>query len=110
MKSAEIIGKNIQEIRIQKGVKQEVLAKHLGIGKSRMSQIESGNCEELSIKKLDKIAAYLQTDFFSITGNNPQNVHINNSTNCSGFNGTHNNITSEIITLLVDEIAKRMSK
>ncbi len=41
MKPAEIIGKNIKSAREQKGVKQEVLAKVLGVGKSRMSQIEN---------------------------------------------------------------------
>lgn len=89
MEPAKIIGRNIQIKREQKGIKQEMLAKHIGITKSRLSQIENGECEELSLSRVNKIAAYLQVGFFEIMFPNPQNVHINNSTNCSGFNGTH---------------------
>lgn len=110
MKPAEIKGKNIKNVREQKGIKQEVLGKHIGVTKGRMSQIENGDCDELSIKKIDKIAAYLETDFFMITGSNPKNVHINNSTNCSGFDGTHYNISPDLIKALADELVNRMNK
>ncbi|MFN7015022.1 MAG: helix-turn-helix domain-containing protein [Bacteroidia bacterium] len=110
MEPSVVVGANIKKVREEKGIKQEVLAKHLGISKSRMSQIEGGDCEELSIKKINRIAEYLKVDFFSIAGNNPQNVHINNSTNCSGFNGTHYNISPDLIKALADELVTRMSK
>jgi transcriptional regulator with XRE-family HTH domain len=110
MQAAQIIGSNIKKIREEKGIKQEVLAKHLGVTKGRMSQIEKGECDELNINRIEKIATPLQTDFFSIAGNNPQTVNINNSSNFSGFNGTHYNISPDLIKALADELVTRMSK
>ena len=51
---------------MSKGVKQEVLAKHLGITKGRLSQIENGECAELSVNRLEIIARYLDIDFFEL--------------------------------------------
>jgi transcriptional regulator with XRE-family HTH domain len=110
MKTSQIIGSNIKRVREHKGIKQEVLAKEMGITKGRMSQIESGECDELSLNRLEKIAAILKVDFFDLTGANPKNVHINNSTNCSGFNGTHYNVSPDLIKALADELVSRMSK
>lgn len=110
MSPAEVIGKNIKAIREQKGVKQEVLGKHIGVTKGRMSQIESGECDELSIKKIDKIAAYLETDFFLVTCSNLKNIHINNSTNYNGFDETHSNISPDLVKALADELINRMNK
>ena len=102
MNAGKIIGGNIKTIREQKGVKQESLAKHIGITKGRLSQIESGECEELTVHRIEKIAVYLETDFFTLTNNHSQSVHINSSTNCSGFYGTHNNIPPELMRLLMN--------
>lgn len=110
MNPTEIIGHNIKRMREVKGIKQELLAKHIGITKSRMSQIENGECSELTLNRINKIATYLKTDFFELTGNNPQNVHINSSTNCSGFNGTHYNVSPELIKALAEELVSRMTK
>ncbi len=75
-----------------------------------MSQIENGDCGELTLNRLDKIALFLEVDFFEITSKQAQTININNSTNVSGFNGTHYNITPELIQQLVNEFAKRMAK
>lgn len=48
MEHAKIIGANIKSLRELNGVKQELLAKKLGVSKGRMSQIEHGDCHELS--------------------------------------------------------------
>lgn len=61
-----IIGKNIKYFRQLKSIKQDTLAKHLGITKGRMSQIESGLCAELTLQRICKIAAHLEVDFFDI--------------------------------------------
>jgi transcriptional regulator with XRE-family HTH domain len=110
MNPTEIIGSNIKKLREQKGIKQEVLARHLSINKSRMSQIEKGDCSELTLNRINKIAAFLNADFFEIAGNNPQSVNINHSTNCSGFNGTHYNVSPDLIKALADELVNRMNK
>lgn len=71
-----IIGQNIKLFREQKGVKQEILAKHLGITKGRMSQIEKGDCVELSVKRINKIADILEVSFFEITSMTSENIHL----------------------------------
>lgn len=91
-------------------MKQEVLAKHLKITKGRVSQIENGDCGELTLNRLDKIALFLEVDFFDITSRQSQTINIGNSTNVSGFNRTHYNISPEFINELVNEFAKRMAK
>lgn len=110
MNSTLLIGQNIKRLREQKNIKQEVLGKHLNITKSRMSQIENGECGELTINRIEKIAQFLKVDFFEIMGLQTQTVHINNSNNSSGFNGTHYNVTPELIQSLANELANRMAK
>jgi transcriptional regulator with XRE-family HTH domain len=110
MKASEIIGKNIKLFREQKGMKQEVLAKQIGITKSRLSQIESGDCGELFLNRIEKIAAILDVSFFDLTGNNTQNFSISNSSNFGGFYSIYNTITPELIKALADELVTRMQK
>lgn len=62
MNSLTLIGQNIKKYRELKLIKQESLAKHLGITKGRMSQIENGLCAELTLSRLQKIADYLNVD------------------------------------------------
>jgi transcriptional regulator with XRE-family HTH domain len=84
-----IIGENIKFFRVSKSIKQEILAKHLGITKGRMSQIEGGLCAELTLQRICKIAAYLEVDFFDIL--NKHSIHDtdtlphNEKTNHNGF-------------------------
>lgn len=110
METTKSIGENIRKIREQKAAKQEVLAKYLKNTKGRMSQIENGDCGELTLNRLDKIALFLEVEFFDITSRHSQTINISNSTNVSGFNGTHYNISPEFINELVNEFAKRMAK
>jgi transcriptional regulator with XRE-family HTH domain len=110
MKPEIIIGKNIQKKREEKGIKIEALGKGIGVTKGRMSQIENGECKELTINRMQKIAEYLKVDFFDITGNQTQYVDIKDSENCSGFYGTHYNITPEFVKVFVTELAKQMNK
>ncbi len=49
MTPAQIIGLNIKTKRTEKGMKIETLGKQLNLGKARMSQIENGDCKELTI-------------------------------------------------------------
>lgn len=110
MKPTEIIGSNIKTIREQKGIKQEVLAKYINISKGRMSQIEKGDCEELTINRINKIANYLQTDFFEITGNHPQHKNMNDNTDQIGFNDSNFKVSDEFIKALAEELVNRMNK
>jgi transcriptional regulator with XRE-family HTH domain len=110
MNPEQVIGNNIKKKREEKAIKLETLGKQLNISKGRMSQIESDDCKELTISRIIKIAQILEVDFFEIAGNQTQSVTISNSQNSSGFYGTHNNITPELITTLAEEIAKRITK
>jgi transcriptional regulator with XRE-family HTH domain len=109
-KPAEIIGKNIKLFRERKGIKQEVLAKQIGITKSHLSQIEEGNCGELFLNRIEKIADLLDVPFFDLTGNNAQSVNLTSSTNYGGFYTTNHNVSPELIKALVDELVSRMQK
>ena len=110
MQPEQIIGLNIKKKREEKGIKIETLGKHLNITKGRMSQIENGDCKELTVNRIVKIAEILNVNFFEIAGNQPQTVNIQNSQNSSGFYGTHYNVTPELISALIDELGKRMQK
>src|SRR5689334_3876216 len=98
MNPRKAIGYNIQNERESKGVKQETLAKHLGITKGRLSQIENGDCAELSIKRLETIANYLNIDFFELT--KPKNIYSNNIDN-KDFN-----LIPTLMKALIDELTK----
>lgn len=93
-----------------KGVKQEVLAKHIGVTKGRMSQIERGDCGELYLNRIEKIAKFLDVSFFQLMGTTSQHVNINNSPNSSGFYGTHYTIPPQLIKDLADELISRMKQ
>jgi transcriptional regulator with XRE-family HTH domain len=107
MKPTQIIGSNIKRIREQRGIKQETLAKQIGITKGRMSQIESGECDELSISRLAKIAGLLNVDFFEVV--TPLKV-ASDSNGINGFNHTSNNLSLETIKAIANELVNRMSK
>jgi len=52
------IGKNIKQIREDKGITQDELARVLGVTSSNISQIENGD-RGLNVKKADKLAQAL---------------------------------------------------
>jgi transcriptional regulator with XRE-family HTH domain len=79
MNPTQVIGHNIKLLREIKSIKQEILAKDIGISKGRMSQIENGDCGELTINRITKIANFLKTDFFELTCSTSQNFHIKKS-------------------------------
>ncbi len=89
-------------------MEQESLAKHIGITKGRLSQIESGECEELTISRMEKIALYLGVNFFMLLTDNIQNIRLNNFANHNSYNETPFTISVELITDLADELVKRM--
>ena len=53
-------GKIIQEIRLGKGIKQNIIAQKLDISQSAYSRIEHGKCK-IDIETLKKIATFLET-------------------------------------------------
>ncbi len=71
MNSLTTIGQNIKKYRELKLIKQESLAKHLGITKGRMSQIENGLCAELTLIRLQKVAEYLNVHITNLLGPPP---------------------------------------
>lgn len=98
----KIIGNNIYHYRTLKRVKQEVLAKSLNISKARLSQIEHGDCSEITLNRLIQIAEELDVSFFNLVGNNVQSINITNSNNCSGFYGTHHENSKDLILELIN--------
>jgi len=51
------LGRNIERIRRMKGIKQEVLAKHIGISRQALSRLEQS--EEIEDNKLEQVAIAL---------------------------------------------------
>lgn len=105
MNLEQIIGTNIRVKREEKSIKLESLAKHLGISKARMSQIEHGGCRELTIARIKKIAEYLDANFLEIVN---LETGKENSNNLNSSTISSSNITPELIKSLADELAKRM--
>lgn len=104
MNLEQIIGTKIRTNREGKNVKLESLARHLGISKARMSQIEHGECKELTLSRIQKIADYLGVNIFEILDAQLQK----DAENPVIFNGRQNNITPELIRSLADELVLRM--
>lgn len=105
MNTKDIIGHNIRINRRLKGVKQAMLAKYLGITTGRLSQIENGECAELTIGRLESIAAYLKVDFFDLVRGPEHEPKIKvNGVAASGVV----NLTPEATRKMLDEIARRL--
>ncbi len=108
MNLEELIGTQIRNKREQKHIKLESLAKHIGVSKARMSQIEHGQCKELTIARIQKIADYLDVNFLEIVNIDLQEIEIKNSKNLNAFNDSNNHITPELIKSLADELVHRL--
>jgi transcriptional regulator with XRE-family HTH domain len=108
MEIAKVIGNNIRMYRQVNDIKQEVLAKQIGVTKSRLSQIENGQCAELTLSRLENIAEVLEINFFDLVGNKGNNIMISNATNCT--NGYHvtNNAPPELINQIITELVARL--
>ena len=53
------IGNEIRKERKRRKISQEKMAKYLGMGRSTISQIESGIVQEIGVRKLIRILDYL---------------------------------------------------
>ena len=53
------IGKKIKELRLERKLSQEKLAKLSGVSKGHISNLELGNRKSISIERLDKIVTAL---------------------------------------------------
>ena len=109
MSPEEIIGYNIKRIRREKGIKIETLSKHLNITKGRLSQIENGNCKELSISRIIKISELLKVDFFEISSKEIQTIKTQNSQNNS-LDECKYAIIPELVSAVMNEFVKRINK
>ncbi len=110
MEITKVIGNNIRMFRQMNDIKQEALAKQIGVTKSRLSQIENGQCAELTVNRLETIAEVLEINFFDLVGNKGNNQNINNCT--IGTNGYHvtNNAPSELINQIITELVTRLKQ
>ena len=68
-----MIGKNIQEIRIKKGLTLSELAEKANISKSYLSNIERELNDNPSIQVVEKISKVLGVEFRTLLGTNIEN-------------------------------------
>jgi len=73
-----MIGKNIQEIRIKKGLTLSELAEKANISKSYLSNIERELNDNPSIQVVEKISKVLGVDFRTLLGTNTENNKLEN--------------------------------
>lgn len=93
-------GFKIKQLRDSKHIKQEELAKAIGITQSQLSKIESGQVKKVGQNILDKIATYTKTnvDYFQAEG-----LYINHPENKDSSIGVTMN--TEIMDLLKQQVA-----
>ncbi|ODG91997.1 MULTISPECIES: helix-turn-helix transcriptional regulator [Bacillaceae] len=73
-----MIGKNIQEIRIKKGLTLSELAEKANISKSYLSNIERELNDNPSIQVVEKISKVLGVEFRTLLGTNIENNKLEN--------------------------------
>jgi XRE family transcriptional regulator, master regulator for biofilm formation len=73
-----MIGKNIQEIRIKKGLTLSELAEKANISKSYLSNIERELNDNPSIQVVEKISKVLGVDFRTLLGTETENNKLEN--------------------------------
>ena len=65
----QAIGKRIRTIRIQQGLKQELIADRLNVSPSAYSKMEQGKTN-LSVKRIERIAEILEVPLAILVGSN----------------------------------------
>ncbi|MFF2877287.1 helix-turn-helix domain-containing protein [Gottfriedia sp. NPDC057991] len=73
-----MIGKNIQDIRIKKGLTLSELAEKANISKSYLSNIERELNDNPSIQVVEKISKVLGVEFRTLLGTNTENNKLEN--------------------------------
>lgn len=86
----EIVGRNILRAREEIGMKQDTLAKAIGITAGALSNIENGKTD-ITLTRIKEIALALKKDFYYILAY-PNQVTFDNSQN-TWFNKTNANFT-----------------
>lgn len=56
-----IVGKNLREIRLERGYSQEAFADHMGVHRTYMGAVERGE-RNLTLQTLERIADFLKLD------------------------------------------------
>jgi transcriptional regulator with XRE-family HTH domain len=98
-----MIGNRIKRIREIKCIKQETVAKALGVSQQLYSQIEAGQIK-LTGEKLDKIAEALGLSMESIMDFDETKIFENNNFTFDSATNTQNNYTKE--DNLISELKK----
>ncbi len=102
--SAVNVGSNVRLWRERKQMKQQVLAKELGITGVALSNIEN-NKADITISRLFQIAAVLEVKPSMLVSEDPMQYFVFN--NCTNSNGiVNNNFPDEVIALVVDKLRK----
>ncbi|WP_235822139.1 helix-turn-helix domain-containing protein [Gottfriedia luciferensis] len=78
VKVSNVIGKNIQEIRMKKGLTLSELAEQANISKSYLSNIERELNDNPSIQVVEKISKVLGVDFRTLLGTKQENYSLDN--------------------------------
>lgn len=98
----KILGKQLKQIRISRGISQEKLSEMIFISPRQMSIIETGNSYP-SLDTFIKIAEKLEFDineFFSIKSKSADVIRSKVIEQVKTVDSTHLNLISEIITAI----------
>lgn len=108
-----MLGKKIKQIRIQRNMSQEEMAKELGINRNQLSRIETGKSEPSAnvIKKLCVNCSVNLYDLFEIKRFDSVNEEKYNYIidNCKYISEKDLDFIIRIITLMRDEYLKKIN-
>jgi transcriptional regulator with XRE-family HTH domain len=99
------VGANIRLWRERKLMKQEVLAKELGITGVALSNIEN-NKADITITRLFQIAAVLEVKPAMLVSEDPVQYFVFGGSNNVNNGVVNNNFPDELIALVVDKLRK----
>ena len=100
----ELVGRNIVRAREEIDMKQDTLAKALGITAGALSNIENGKTD-ITLSRVKEIAIAVKKDFYYILGY-PNQVTVNNSPN-TWFNNHNANFTDpQLLTTAIVTMSK----
>jgi transcriptional regulator with XRE-family HTH domain len=101
------IGLNIRRTRESLGMKQETLAKFLGISKPAVSQLENG-LTDFSIKRIEKIADFFDVDVFKLLPSPDKEKYTSKYQEVSK-KIVDSNLSQETIAAIAEEVLKKIA-
>ena len=98
--------RKIKELRISKNISQSEIAKNILIERSTYNRIETGKTE-LTLRTLDKISKFLETDIQSLLDFNNTTINdVSNNTGNLAAHGINTTLNINIPPEAIEEIKK----